>query len=388
MVETKTSGTPTLALWVLLFGNFVIGTGVLLPAGLLSQLANELSVSVSTAGFLMLAGGLVVGIGAPAVAALTSKIDRRYLLTFAMVLFGAGHGLSAIAPDFWTLLAIRSVMIVAAAIFSPQAAATVGLIVPLEKRSSTIAFIFIGWSAASVVGIPLGGLLAAQFGWREVFAGMAILCFISAAAVWFTLSKNLRGAPLNLAAWIATFTSPALICVLAVTLFSMAGQFTVFSYIAPILVSAYHGGPKEIATAFAVAGLFGVMGNTIGAKLVGRIPVDQVIGVALFGIAVGLCVFALFFGNYIMALAGLALWGLGSFSSNSLQQSRLVALAPPLASATVALNTAVVYLGQAIGAGVGGYLIRDGASAASPWTAAGFLLAALGLSLAASKLRT
>jgi MFS transporter, DHA1 family, inner membrane transport protein len=388
MTEMKVSVPPTLALWVLLFGNFVIGTGVLLPAGLLSQLASELSVSVSTAGFLMLAGGLVVGLGAPTVAALTSKVDRRYLLTFAMVLFGVGHGLSAISPDFWTLLAIRSVMIVAAAIFSPQAAATVGLIVPLEKRSSTIAFIFIGWSAASVVGIPLGGLLAASFGWRDVFIGVALLCFISALGVWLTLPQNLRVAPLNLAAWSKTFTSPALLCVLAVTLCSMAGQFTVFSYLAPILVGAYQGGPKEIATAFAVAGLFGVIGNYFAARLAGRFAVDQVIGVAVFGIALGLGVFALFFGNYVMALVGLGIWGLGSFSSNSLQQSRLVALAPPLASATVALNTAVVYVGQAVGAGVGGFLITGGASAASAWAAAVFLLAALGLSLTASKLKT
>ena len=57
-----------------------------------------------------------------------------------------------------------------AAIFTPQAASTVGLLVPLEKRAGAIAFIFIGWSAASVAGIPLGTLLSAAFGWRLCMA--------------------------------------------------------------------------------------------------------------------------------------------------------------------------------------------------------------------------
>src|SRR4029079_106890 len=49
-------------------------------------------------------------------------------------------------------------------------------------------------------------------------------------------------------------------------------------------------------------------------------------------------------------------WGLGFASTNSMQQVRLVAAAPPLASATVALNTSVLYIGQAVGSAVGGLL--------------------------------
>ena len=51
-----------LALWSLLFGNFVIGTGVLLPAGLLNVLGADLHVPPATAGLLLFAGGLVVGV--------------------------------------------------------------------------------------------------------------------------------------------------------------------------------------------------------------------------------------------------------------------------------------------------------------------------------------
>jgi MFS transporter, DHA1 family, inner membrane transport protein len=78
---------------------------------------------------------------------------------------------------------------------------------------------------------------------------------------------------------------------------------------------------------------------------------------------------------------------LGTFSSNSLQQSRLVQLAPPLASATVALNTSAVYLGQAIGSGAGGQILKNGASPISGWTALGLLILALIASLYAKNLK-
>ena len=160
-------------LWAMVFGNFLIGTGVLLPSGLLNDLAKDFAISPARAGLMMFVGGLVVGIGAPLFATWTTRIDRRLLLTGSLVLYALGHLLAAIAPTFEIQLLVRAFTVIGAAIFTPQAAATVGLIMPPEKRAATIAFIFIGWSAASVAGIPLGALLAAHLGWRWVFVAMA-----------------------------------------------------------------------------------------------------------------------------------------------------------------------------------------------------------------------
>ena len=66
-----------LTLWLLLFGNFIIGTGILMPAGLLNALMADFGLAPSQAGRLMLVGGLVVGVGAPLLAAFTSRIERR-----------------------------------------------------------------------------------------------------------------------------------------------------------------------------------------------------------------------------------------------------------------------------------------------------------------------
>src|SRR5436190_1504272 len=113
----------------------------------------------------------------------------------------------------WSLLIIRTVTMVAAALFTPQAAATIGLLVLPERRSESIAFIFIGWSMASVVGIPLGSILGTAFGWRATFFAMAILAAVSCVGVMLSLKPGLRVQPLQLSSWLAVFKNPALLCI-------------------------------------------------------------------------------------------------------------------------------------------------------------------------------
>jgi MFS transporter, DHA1 family, inner membrane transport protein len=375
MSQSETS--PRLSLWLLLLGNFIIGTGILLPAGLLNAVMEEFSLPASQAGLLLFVGGLVVGIGAPVLAGLTARMDRRLLLVGALVLYGLGHLGSALAPSFELQLLLRAVTVIGAA---------VGLLVPPEKRASAIAFIFIGWSCASIAGIPLGTLLADAAGWRMVYGLMSIMSLTVAAGVWFTLRPKLYAVPLDFAAWKEALTSPLLWLVYLVTLCSMSGQFTLFGYIAPILKQGFGATAAMISVMFAIVGVAGVTGNTLASKLVGRFGIDRVIAVALLSLCAGFVAFALSFGNIWAALLGGALWGLGSFSSNSLQQSRLVALAPALAAATVALNTSVVYLGQSIGSWAGGKLVDGGMMSSAPFVAFGFIAAALGFSLVAAKI--
>jgi MFS transporter, DHA1 family, inner membrane transport protein len=380
--------SPRGALWSLLFGNFVIGTGVLLPAGLLNVLGSDLGVTPSTAGLLLFSGGLVVGVGAPILAGFTSSIDRRLLLTVSAAIYAIGHVLAALAPEFWSLLIIRTITMIAAALFTPQAAATVGLIVPAEKRSQAIAFIFLGWSMASVVGIPLGSILAAQIGWRTTFFAMGGLSAVAMIGVWLLLRPGLRVQPLQLASWVAVFKNPLMLCILMVTLLSMSGQFTLVSYLAPTLREAYGASQPDIAVFFAIFGVAAVSGNYLATQAIGRFGVDRAVLVALFFLIAGMSLFGFFFGNYALACLAGVVWGLGSFSSNSLQQSRLVAAAPSLAAATVALNTSAVYLGQSIGAAAGGFVIKAGISASIAWAAVGFLVLAGVFSITAQRLKT
>lgn len=373
------------ALWALLLGNLVIGTGVLLPAGMLTAFMADFSVDAGRAGLLMLVGGAVVGVGAPLLAGWTSRIDRRALLSFALALYAAGHIGATLTTDFNALLVLRGLTVIGAAIFTPQAAATVGLMVHASQRGGAIAFIFIGWSLASVAGIPLGSLLADEIGWQRTFTGLAALSATMAVIIWRTIPGGLVTPRIDLAAWGRVLTNPVLLIVLSVTLLSMSGQFTLFTYLSPLLKGPYGGTAQAVSLTFLIVGGLGVLGNFAGARIAGRLGIDTTIAAALALMAAGLAIIGLGYGNLTIFLIGGALWGLGGFASNSLQQSRLVALAPALASATVALNTSVVYLGQSLGSAAGGRLV-DTHPGLMPWAGAGFMLLALALSFLAARL--
>jgi DHA1 family inner membrane transport protein len=384
LTSPKAAPSPQAALWALFAGNFIIGTGILLPAGMLNDLSAGHGVSPATAGILMVAGGIVIGLGAPLFATLTSGLDRRLLLVGSLIYYAMGHALSALAPEFWSLLVIRALMVISAGIFTPQAAATVGLLVPPEKRAGAVAFIFIGWSIASVAGMPAGSLIGAFLGWRLAFALMAVMALVAAILVWRTLPKGLHVGRLSLQAWRGVFFDPVLVVILLVTLASASGQFAVFSYLALVFKEMLGASPGLIAGLLAGFGLSGVIGNSLAARFVARMGIDRMILLAFLAMLIGMIAFSFLIGTVVGVVASLAVWGLGTFSSNSLQQSRLIAHAPALASASVALNTSTIYLGQAIGSGVGAKLVADRALAWLTPAGAIFAAAAIGLTVLAS----
>src|SRR5882724_10669737 len=149
-----------------MLGNFVTGCSVLAPAGMLSELSTALDVSIRTAGLLISFGALVLCIGSPLTAWLTSRIERRKLLTTTLAVMAFANIASAFAPDYASLMIIRLIMLAIGVIYTPQAAGTAALIVPAEKRGSTIAYIFLGWSLAAAVGLPLITFVASRYGWQ------------------------------------------------------------------------------------------------------------------------------------------------------------------------------------------------------------------------------
>src|SRR4051812_11660040 len=114
----------------LMLGNFVTGTAVLAPAGMLSELASDLDVSIRTAALLITFGAVLLCVGSPLTAWLTSRIERRALLGGSLAVLAVGNFASALAPDYVLLLIIRVVMLAVGSLYTPQAAGTVGLISP------------------------------------------------------------------------------------------------------------------------------------------------------------------------------------------------------------------------------------------------------------------
>ncbi len=372
-------------LWSLLFGNFVIGTGVMVVPGTLSDISHSLQVSVATAGQLIAAGAFLICLSAPLFAAVVAGWDRRRLLALSMLWYGVLHGLCAMMPDFASLLPVRVLTMLSPAIFTPQAAACVGLLVPEQQRGRAITFVFLGWSVASVVGMPLGALLGGLWGWRSAFLLVAVLGLISAAWVWRAMPDGIKPPALSRAAWRATLQSSALMMCILVTVLYSAGQFVLFAYFAPYYKAALNITPIQLSLLFAWFGAFGLLGNVWMSRHIDRLGASRMVMTGVASMALSLAIWPL---GTTLLLAGLVSvpWALGCFASNSAQQARLVGLAPALASGSIALNTSAMFAGQAAGAASGGWFIAHGHMYDLHWVGLAGLLLAMAMSWWATQL--
>ena len=358
-------------------GNIVTGASVLAPAGMLSELSSGLDVSVRGAALLVTFGAMVLCIGSPVTAWLTSRIDRRSLLATTLAVLALSNLASAFAPDYATLLVIRLIMLAIGALYTPQAAGTGALIVPLEKRGSTIAYIFLGWSLAAAVGLPLITFFASRYGWRAAYGGVGLLgCFSFLLLAW-RLPGGLIGAAVDLKTWTAVGRNRTIVLLLLVTTLQMSGQFVVFTFMGPLLTRLTGAGPDAVGLVFALYGVFGFIGIAIATRIVdswGAYKTSLLFTVLML---TGLTGWALSAGFYPVMAASVAVWGLGFASTNSMQQVRLVAAAPALASASVSLNTSVLYIGQAIGSAIGGVLYGRNLLYSAGYVSMGFVALAL-----------
>ncbi len=354
------STSQTLPRYGLMLGNFATGLCILAPAGMLTVLADGLTVGIRETGLLVTFGAVILCFGSPIVAWLTTRIDRRTLLVSSLAFMVIGQAASALAPNYATVLALRLAMVAGTAVYTPQAASTIALLVPEKERSGSIAFVFLGWSLAVAGGLPLITFVSGYIGWRGAFAAASLTALIPLILLLFALPRALYGPPLSLHSFGLLAHNRKIILLLLITILSISGQLIVFVYLAPLLQRLAGASHEATGLMFALFGVVAFAGNVVATNIVGRIGGWLTAGIFLVCTLTGLLFWSLGAGMLPIMGVGVAFIGLGFAASNSMSQARLVQAAPELSSASVALNTSGVYVGQAIGSGVGGVMFGMG----------------------------
>jgi predicted MFS family arabinose efflux permease len=255
----------------------------------------------------------------------------------------------------------------------------VSLLVPADQRGRAVTFVFLGWSVASVLGLPIGALVGGHFGWRAAFALVAALSIVSAGWVWSTLPDGVRPAALSRDAWARVLRNPVLMGTVSVTALQAAGQFVVFSYFAPILKQRFGADSTTLSLVWAWFGACGLVGNVLLSRHIDRVGAARSVLLTTSMVALSLLLWPL--GQTLLWVALLIVpWGLGCFATNSAQQARLVGLSPALAPGSIALNSSGMYTGQALGAAAGGWLLAHDADAWMSWVGFATILVAIALS--------
>lgn len=374
-------GSLNSLLWLAL-GAFAIGTEGFMIAGVLSALARDLCVELPAAGHLVTAFSLAYAIGAPVMAVLTAGLERRRLLAFAMAGFCVSNLLAALAQGYAGLLVARLLLALSAATFMPAASGYAAAMGSPERRGRALSMVTNGLTSAIIAGVPLGVLVGEGFGWRATFLSVAGLATISLFGILARLPNQAPGATGSLGERVALARRIDVLAVLATTVLTVSGTFTIYTYLGVFLADVAGIGPRGLAPM-----LFGFgLASAAGARL-GGIMADQwgatptvIVGGTLTVLAYLILSLgaALEPAHSMLALPpAILLWGLGSWGLMTAQQARLVALAPSLASVSLSLNSSAIYLGSATGAAVGALVIADGRVGRLGWVAAGFSVAAM-----------
>ena len=351
-------------LYLLAFGNFVIGTGAFVVIGMLQPIADGLDVSNSDARWVMTSYSLAYAVLSPIAAALTGAFPRRIVLSLGLGLFFIGALASALSPTLMALTGARVPTALGGALFTPLAAGVAVSLVPPEMRGRALATVFGGVTLAQVIGTPLGSWLAFHFGWQSTFFVVAALSLIALVLLLISLPKAVPFQPASFGVILRVLSNGRVMLAVAYTATLMISVYQVFTFFGPVIAANTSSNP-EVKTAFLL--LYGgaaFVANIIGGRLSDWFgSVQTLLGLGVFQmLVIGLFFFTpmgpLPFGFLI------AVWALTNWSFMAPQQARLVALFPEAPSLVLALNAAAIYIGIAIGSWIGGLVLeRFGLSA-------------------------
>ncbi len=367
---------PLLALAI---GAFGIGTTEFTPMGLLPVIAEGVDVSIPTAGLLVSAYALGVMVGAPVMTLAFSRFGKRTALMLLMAIFTIGNLLSALAPDYYTLLASRLVTSLNHGAFFGLGAVVAASVVPKEKQASAVATMFMGLTIANIGGVPAATWIGQQVGWRVAFAGTAALGILAIASLWLALPKGEQGTVPDIRRELGVLTRPAVLLAMATTVMGAGAMFTLYTYVAPVLAELTGASEAFVTISLVLIGIGFTIGNGLGGRLADW-SLDGATKIFLAALAVIMLALPLLLTSHVGAALGLLAWGTATFAIVPPVQMRVMqaaAEAPGLASS---INVGAFNLGNAVGAAVGGGVISLGLGYAAVPVAGG-VLAAAGLAL-------
>ncbi|MFG0215343.1 MFS transporter [Brevibacillus porteri] len=342
---------------LLALGEFMIGTAESIVTGIIGMIAEDTHVSLSLAGQLVTAFSLAFAFGAPVLIALTAGVERKKLILWTLFSFIVANLLASISLSFSLLMVSRILLGLCGGIYTVVALAQAANMASPEKKGSSIAIILMGFSLSLVLGVPLGTMLGDIWGWRPVFALIAVLTFIPFFAILAYLPKQQGEEAVPLRKQLAALRNKRVIHALFISLFFVTGYSTVYTYITPLLQSAAAMTTAWVSTTLFLAGLASVVGSRIGGVSTDKWGIRPTLYVSLLLHAAILLILPLSSQLFTWAIITVMFWVAAVQTTVPAQQYYLITLSPHSSQVALSMNTSVFQLGLALGAGLGGVIV-------------------------------
>ncbi|WP_296187051.1 MFS transporter [Pseudomonas sp. UBA1879] len=367
-------------IYLLSAAGFTVLTTEFVIVGLLPAIARDLAVTIPQAGLLVTLFAFTVACFGPFLTAYFSRFERKRLFISVLIMFGVANVVAALAPNIWVMAVARLIPAFGLPVFWALASETAVDIVGPDHAGRAIAKIGFGIVCATVFGIPVGTLISDGFGWRSAFAVLAVMAFAKALLLFVYLPTSLHKDQVSFRSQFRILRSPVMQGHVLLSVLVFSGMFTAYTYLADMLerLAGFNG--TVVGWCLMGFGAVGLLGNSLGGRLVDRHPLVASLTFCTFMIG-GMVMVAPSMHSVPALTLSLTLWGVTQAALFLVSHVRLMKAAPQAPAFAASLNIAGANLGIGLGAIVGGRVIDHLGLDNLGFAAAGIILLSMLLAL-------
>lgn len=348
----------TWKIYMLAFISFMVSTSEYVIAGILDKVADSVNVSVSAAGQLITVFAIANAVGTPIIMMITAKINLRKLLMLSLSVMVIGSILTVTLSGFGFLMVSRIILAVASGVFVAIAKIIAAKLASPGKQAGAIGTVIIGFSAALIIGVPIGRVVASVYDWKVIFGGIGLLSLLAIFAVAKTIPSTVDQEVVPLSKQLSLLKNPKIGMGLGVTFFWQLGYAVLFAYIAPFLLVVTSMNGHEVSIALFAFGLATLIGSKFGGFMTDRIGIPRSLIGGMIVHVIVLVLLSTIAKSTFVTIPLLMLWGFSAWSSGPGLQFNLVSLAPEASGIILGLYGSFIQLGIAAAAGIGGIAAR------------------------------
>ena len=355
-----------------------VGLVELIVGGILPTIANDLDVSIGTAGQLITVYALVYAIAGPVLLVLTSKLERKKVFLVSLLVFIVGNIMTYFSPNFTYIMIARVVTSMSTALIVVLSLTIATKVVKPSQQARAVGLVYMGISSSLVLGVPLGILISDAFGWRVIFLIIAFLAVGSFVLILLFL-ENMPGVKaIPLKVQLKALTSLKMGSAQLATMFLLAGHYTVYAYFTPYLESNLQLNSTWVSAAYLVFGIAAISGGALGGVLSDKIGAKKSVLLVISSFIVSLFVLPFTTFSVILFTPVMIIWAALSWAITPPQQSYLIQTDPNTADIQQSFNNSAIQVGISLGSAIGGIAMAQGGSVSNlPWV--GSIIAVLAL---------
>lgn len=338
-----------------LFGLYTLEFGVV---GILPVIVERFGVTVSQAGLLMGLFALIVAIFGPFLVLVSSRHNRKKVLVFALAGFSVCSALSAFAPNFSSLMALRIVPALLHPIFFSAAFTAAASLYPKERAAHAMAQAFVGTTLGLVLGVPATTWFAAHFSYEASFLFCSAVTAIAGVGLLLMLPAQGRPVAMSFAHQLGVLRKPALWLNIVATVLVFTAMFSVYSYAAEYLKRQTGMDGGTISMMLVIFGVGGVSGNLLAGRLLGKHLVKTTLLHPVVLAGAYLVLYVLGSANILSMAIITLLWGATHTSGMVITQMWLTSVASEAPEFATSLFVSAGNAGVVLGSAVGGLFIN------------------------------